>query len=87
MRDLAETMPSDTIKNIIVSLTDANIYGGSIIESLYTQLDYLREKRKGLVKEEISKVPIKISIVSVFFFLPLILLIILGPVLLSYLGS
>ena len=72
------------MRNIIVTLTDANIYGGSIIESLYTQLDYLREKRKDLIKEEISKVPIKISIISVFFFIPLILLIILGPVLLSY---
>ena len=87
MNDLSETIPSDTIRNIIVSLTDANIYGSSIIDSLYTQLDYLREKRRDLIKEEISKVPIKISIISVFFFLPLILLIILGPVLLSYLGS
>ena len=87
MNDLSETIPSDTIRNIIVSLTDANIYGSSIIDSLYTQLDYLREKRRDLIKEEISKVPIKISIISVFFFLPIILLIILGPVLLSYLGS
>ena len=87
MRDMTLCIPSDTINNIIISLTDANIYGGSIIDSLYTQLDYLREKRKDLVKEEISKVPNKISIISVFFFIPLILLIILGPVLLSYLGS
>ena len=87
MRDMTRFIPSDTINNIINSLTDANIYGGSIIDSLYTQLDYLREKRKDLVKEEISKVPIKISIISVFFFIPLILLIILGPLLLSYLGS
>ena len=87
MRDMTYSIPSDTINNIIMSLTDANIYGGSIIDSLYTQLDYLREKRKDLIKEEISKVPIKISIISVFFFIPLILLIILGPLLLSYIGS
>ena len=87
MRDMTKSIPSDTINNIIISLTDANLYGSSIIDSLYTQLDYLREKRKELIKEEISKVPIKISIISVFFFIPLILLIILGPVLLSYIGS
>ena len=87
LRDMTLSIPSDTINNIIISLTDANIYGGSIINSLYTQLDYLREKRKDLVKEEISKVPIKISIISVFFFIPLLLLIILGPVLLSYIGG
>ena len=87
MRGMTEKIPSDTINNIIVTFTDANIYGSSIIDSLYNQLDYLREKRKDLIKEEISKVPIKISVISVFFFIPLILLIILGPVLLSYLGN
>lgn len=87
LRNMTSCIPSDTINNIIVTFTDANIYGGSIIDSLYTQLDYLREKRKDLIKEEISKIPIKISIISVFFFIPLILFIILGPVLLSYIGS
>ena len=87
LRDMTNTIPSDTINNIIISLTDANIYGSSIIDSLHNQLDYLRELRISEVKEEISKVPIKISIISVFFFIPLLLLIILGPVLLRYLGT
>lgn len=87
IKNMTRSIPSDTVNNILITLTDANLYGGSIIDSLYTQLDYLREKRKDLIKEEISKVPIKISIISVLFFIPLILLIILGPVLLSYFGS
>lgn len=86
LRGMTQVIPSDTVNNIIITLTDANLYGGSIIDSLYTQLDYLREKRKDYIKEEISKVPIKISIISVFFFIPLVLFIILGPVLLSYFG-
>ena len=86
LEDMHDSIPSDTINNIILSLTQANLYGSSIIKSLYNQLDYLREKRKLEVKAEISKVPIKISIISVFFFVPLILIIILGPVLLSYIS-
>ena len=86
MEGMHKMIPSDTINNIILSLTQANIYGSSIISSLYNQLDYLREKRKLEVKAEISKIPIKISIISVFFFVPLVLIIILGPVLLKYLG-
>ena len=86
MEGMHKRIPSDTINNIILSLTQANIYGSSIISSLYNQLDYLREKRKLEVKAEISKIPIKISIISVFFFVPLVLIIILGPVLLKYLG-
>jgi len=84
--DLQKNIPSDSINNIVLALTQANIYGSSIIETMYNQVDYLREKRKMEVKAQISKVPTKISIISVFFFIPLILLIILGPVLLSYIG-
>lgn len=84
LEDMQKAIPSDTINNIILSLTQANLYGSSIIKSLYNQIDYLREKRKLEVKAEISKVPIKISIISVFFFVPLVLLIILAPVLLNY---
>ena len=78
-------IPSDTINNVILSLTQSNLYGNSIIDNLYTQIDYLREKRKMEVKGRISKVPVLISIISVLFFVPLLLIIILGPVLLEYL--
>lgn len=87
LEDMQANIPSDTINNIVLSLTQANLYGSSIIKSLYNQIDYLREKRKLEVKAEISKVPIKISVISVFFFVPLVLLIILAPVLLGYLGG
>lgn len=86
LEEMHKYIPSDTINNIILSLTQANLYGSSIIKSLYNQLDYLREKRKLEVKAIISKVPIKISIISVFFFVPLVLIIILGPVILSYIN-
>ena len=61
-------------------------YGSSIISTMYNQIDYLREKRKMEIKAQMSKIPTKISVISVFFFIPLILLIILGPVLLSFIG-
>lgn len=85
LNDMQERIPSDTINNVILSLTQSNLYGNSIIDNLYTQIDYLREKRKMEVKGKISKVPVLISIISVLFFVPLLLIIILGPVLLEYL--
>ena len=83
--DMQERIPSDTINNVILSLTQSNVYGNSIIENLYTQVDYLREKRKMEVKGKIGKVPVLISVISVLFFVPLLLILILGPVLLEYL--
>ena len=85
LNDMQERIPSDTINNVILSLTQSNVYGSSIIENLYTQVDYLREKRKMEVKGRIAKVPVLISIISVLFFVPLLLIIILGPVILEYL--
>lgn len=85
LNDMQERIPSDTINNVILSLTQSNLYGNSIIENLYTQIDYLREKRKMEVKARISKVPVLISVISVLFFVPLLLIIILGPVILEYL--
>ena len=85
LNDMQERIPSDTINNVILSLTQSNVYGSSIIENLYTQVVYLREKRKMEVKGRIAKVPVLISIISVLFFVPLLLIIILGPVILEYL--
>ena len=84
---MQENIPSESINNIILALNQANMYGSSIIDTMYNQVDYLREKRKLEIKAEISKVPVKVSIISVLFFVPLILLIILGPVILTYIGQ
>ncbi len=78
-------IPSDTIKNIILNLTESSIFGNSITESLNNQLDYLRDKKMFEIKAEISKLPTKISILSVIFFIPIMLLIILAPVLVEFL--
>ncbi len=86
LTDMQKYIPSDNINNIILTLTQANMYGSSIIDTMQNQVDYLREKRIMEVKSAISKIPTKISVISVFFFIPLILLIILGPVLLNYLS-
>ena len=86
LTDMQKRIPSDTINNIILSLTESNLYGNSIIKNLYNQIDFLREKRKMEVKGRISKVPVYISVVSVLFFIPLLLLIIIGPVILDYFG-
>ena len=86
LSDMQKRIPSDTINNIILSLTESNVYGNSIIKNLYNQIDFLREKRKVEVKGKISKVPVLISVISVLFFIPLLLLIILGPIVLEYFG-
>ena len=78
-------IPSLTINNIILNMEQSNLFGNSIIETMYNQLDFLKDKQIMDIKVQINKIPNKISIFSVLFFIPLILLIILGPVLIDFL--
>lgn len=82
---IQEDIPSETINNVILTLTQADIFGNSIIDTIYDQIDYLREKQRLEIKGQISKVPIKISVISVIFFVPFILLLILSPIVLDFL--
>lgn len=86
INDMKDRIPSDTINNILLNIRESNMFGNSIIGTLNNQLDYLRETKILETKAYISKIPLKISVISVVFFVPLLLLLILGPVLINYLG-
>lgn len=79
-------IPSLTINNIILNMEQSNLFGNSIIETMYNQLDFLKDKQVMDIKAQINKIPNKISIISVLIFIPLILLIILGPVLIEFIS-
>ncbi|HIU40675.1 MAG TPA: type II secretion system F family protein [Candidatus Aphodocola excrementigallinarum] len=83
---MSSRIPSITVNNIILNMEQSNLFGNSIIETMYNQLDFLKDKQVMDIKEEINKIPNKISIFSVLFFIPLILLIILGPVLIDFIS-
>lgn len=86
LNDLKFRIPSDTVNNIILNIREANIFGNNIIETVYSQIDYIREKRILESKAYISKIPIKISVISVVFFIPLLLLLLLSPMLIQLLS-
>lgn len=85
LEDLKKRIPSETINNIILNITQTSIFGNSIIRTMNNQVDYLREKQIMEVKSQINKIPNKVSIISVIFIVPLILLIILGPFIINLL--
>ncbi len=85
--DMKARIPSETINNIILNITQTEVFGNNILETMYNQIEFLREKEILEIKGEINKIPNKISIISVMFILPLILLMILGPYLIRMLGG
>lgn len=86
LEDMKKRIPSETINNIILNITQTNIFGNSILDTMYNQIAFLRDKQILEIKGQINKIPNKISIISVIFVVPLILILILGPFLLNFLG-
>ena len=83
---LRKKMPSDIIQNVILSITESYVSGESITSTLKEQVEFIQNKRVMDLKGKINQIPIKISVVSVFLFIPFLLIFILGPVLLEYFG-
>lgn len=86
LTDLKETMSSNIISNIILNIIQTNRFGNSILDTLYNEVDYLRQKELMDAKEQINKIPNKVSIISVLFIVPLILVLILGPYLIQFIS-
>ncbi len=87
LEDLKKRMPSEAISNAILNMIECNIYGNSIVDTMYNQIDFLRQKELLEAKGEIAKLPTKISVISVLFFLPIMFLIILAPILINLINK
>lgn len=84
--DLKNRIPSEMIENVIMNIIETYSNGGNIISILRKQVDFIQNKRLMDIKTKINQMPIKISVVSVFLFIPLVLLLMLAPVILEYFG-
>ena len=86
LNDLKLRIPSDAVNNVILNIREANVFGNNIVDTIYGQIDYIKDKRVMDAKAHISKIPVKISVVSVIFFIPLLLLLLLGPMIIELIG-
>ncbi len=86
LESLKLRIPSDTINNIILNIMQSNIFGNNITNDMYNQLDYIRDREIQKAKSRISKIPLYVSVISVVFYVPLIMLLILSPVIIEFLS-
>lgn len=84
LEDMKKRIPSETINNIILNIIQTSIFGNSILDTMYQQIEFLRDKQVLEIKGQINKIPNRVSIISVLFVVPLILLLVLGPFLIEF---
>lgn len=87
LESMKERIPSEEINTVLLNITQSTIFGNNIIDSLNNQIEYLRDKKLLNIKAKINKMPMKISVISVVFIIPIVLLLVLGPVIVNFLLS
>jgi tight adherence protein C len=76
---LAERCGVDEIRGLVTFLTQTEELGGSIARSLRIYADTMRDKRSQAAEESARKAVIKLIFPLVFFILPAIFIVLLGP--------
>lgn len=84
LNDLRKRIPSTNINNVILNMNECYLSGGNLVETLDEQVKYIRGVKVSYIKEKINKLPIQISVVSVIFIVPMILLLLLAPAIMRY---
>jgi tight adherence protein C len=79
LRSLSDRTGVDDIKALIAMLIQTERFGTSIAQSLRVHSDTLRIKRRQRAEEAAAKTPVKMVPVLVFFIFPALLVVILGP--------
>ncbi|GAB2619179.1 hypothetical protein GCM10009696_25870 [Kocuria himachalensis] len=71
------------LRNFTRAVVQADVYGISISSVLRTQAAEMRVKRKQRAEEQAMKIPVKITVPLMLLILPVLLLMIMGPVVLN----
>ncbi len=80
LQDFAKRVGSGAGKSFATSLIQAEQYGTSVSQAMRVMSDELREIRMAAAEQKAASLPPKLTVPMILFFLPVLFVIILGPV-------
>jgi len=83
MKAMSERVDSPDVSQFISALVQADKLGVSIANVLRVQSDQMRLRRRQRAEQTAMKAPLKMSFVLVFFVLPALMIVLLGPAAIS----
>jgi len=83
LRDLSKRTGVEDINSLVAMLIQTDRFGTSIAQSLRVESDSLRMKRRQRAEEAAAKTPVKMVPVLVFLIFPALLIVILGPAIIT----
>jgi tight adherence protein C len=75
------------LKRFVAAVNQADAYGIAIADVLKVQAQEMRLKRRQRAEEQAMKVPVKVTFPLMLCFLPALLITVVGPAILSLIGS
>ena len=85
LRDLSMRTGIDDIKALVAMLVQTDRFGTSVAQSLRVHSDDLRTRRRQRAEEMAAKTPVKLVPALVFFIFPALIIVILGPAVITLL--
>lgn len=79
LRKLEERTGLDEVRSFVNTLTQAERFGSSVSSSMRMYASVAREKRMARAEEKAGQVGSKLTIIMIFFFLPVLLFVLLVP--------
>lgn len=87
MADMVMRTEVKDLRHFVIAVRQAEQYGVPIAKVLRVQSQEMRERRRQRAEERAMKMPVKILIPTVFFILPALFIVILGPAVLRLADS
>jgi tight adherence protein C len=79
LRDMSERVGIQDVSSFVTTLIQSATFGTSIAESLRVYADEMRDKRVMRAEEKANKLPAKLTMATMLFCLPPLLIILIGP--------
>ncbi len=87
LEEMQKRIPSEEINNLILNICEAMRSGNDIENTLNIEINSLREKRFLIIKNKLSKIPLKVLILTIILIGPIIAIIFYGPTIIDYILS
>jgi tight adherence protein C len=79
LRDMGERVDVQDINSFVTTLIQSATFGTSIAEALRVYADEMRDKRVMRAEEKANKLPTKLTLGTMMFCVPPLLIILIGP--------
>ncbi|WP_310618708.1 type II secretion system F family protein [Flexibacterium corallicola] len=86
-QNLADRIGLDTVKNVVLALVQAEKYGTPLGQALRVLADENRLQRMQVAEKKAAELPPKLTVPMILFFLPVLMLVIIGPTVLQVIDT